>query len=227
MDIVFPSPEQNFAVNIADAQLSPQLFGPDGSKTAAAASLDRLDFCFTCLFVVELLVNLYANWLAPFLRSAYNVVDAAVIVLSVATLAGASVLPMSVVRTLRAFRALRLFGKFRCAPIASIHRTMMVQMHWVRGLNCHDGRQASRHDSGLEGIVGEALAGRREYSDAVASAASLGHYEPSGRDLTQRSWIHYPSVSLDHVSRPGPFAVDLHCAARSPVVTKAHSKRGA
>ena len=107
---------QNFAVNIAEAQLNPQLIGPDGSKTPTALSLDRLDFCFTCIFVAELLVNLYANWLGPFLRNGYNVVDAAVIVLSVATLAGASVLPMSVVRTMRAFRAVRLFGKFRRVP---------------------------------------------------------------------------------------------------------------
>ena len=110
--------EQNFAVNIAEAQLSPQLIGPDGSKTSVAASFDHLDFCFTCFFVAELVVNLYANWLATFLRNGYNIVDAAVIILSVLTLAGSTVLPMSVVRTMRAFRAVRLFGKFRRVPSA-------------------------------------------------------------------------------------------------------------
>jgi hypothetical protein len=107
---------QNFAVNIAEAQLNPELTGPDGTKTTTALYFERMDFFFTCFFVAELLVNLYANWLGRFLRNGYNIVDAAVIVLSVATLAGTSFLHMSVVRTLRAFRAVRLFGKFRRVP---------------------------------------------------------------------------------------------------------------
>ena len=99
---------QNFAVNAAQAQLNGQLVAPDGSFTDAGRFLDAADTAFTCVFTLELAMNAYA----PFLRSAYNLVDAAVVLLSLLALGPLNV-PVSILRVVRAFRVVRIFGRLR------------------------------------------------------------------------------------------------------------------
>jgi hypothetical protein len=103
---------QNFVVNAAQAQLNGQLVRPDGSLTDAGRLLDGLDIGFTCVFALELAMNAYAHWLAPFLRSGYNLVDTVVVLLSLLALGPINV-PISILRVVRAFRVVRIFGRLR------------------------------------------------------------------------------------------------------------------
>ena len=47
--------------------------------TIAQETIDRLNTFFTILFTVELAVNALANWLRPFLRNAWNFLDAFIV----------------------------------------------------------------------------------------------------------------------------------------------------
>ena len=106
-----PAPaRQNFIINAAQAQLNGQLLRDDGSLTPVGLALDRLDVAFTLLFTAELLVNAYAHWFAAFFASRYNLVDAAVIALSLVAL-GPINIPITVLRVIRAFRVVRVFGR--------------------------------------------------------------------------------------------------------------------
>ena len=62
---------QNFAANVASAQLNKSLVGVDGAPTDTARALERLDAAFVVCFAAELAVNAYAHWLRPFLRSGW------------------------------------------------------------------------------------------------------------------------------------------------------------
>lgn len=76
----------------------------------SAAVLDAIDTAFTLVFTAELLLNMYAHWLSPFLANRYNLVDTAVIALSLVAL-GPFHIPVSILRVIRAFRVVRIFGR--------------------------------------------------------------------------------------------------------------------
>ena len=57
-------------------------------------------------------MNLFAHWLRPFLGSGWSLLDAAVVLLSLVALGPVSI-PVTVVRLLRVFRVVRLFGRLR------------------------------------------------------------------------------------------------------------------
>ena len=103
---------QNFVVNATQTQLNGRLAASDGSLTDAGRLLDAADTAFTLIFALELTMNLYANWLAPFLRNAYNLVDTVVVLLSLLALGPINV-PISILRVVRAFRVVRMFGRLR------------------------------------------------------------------------------------------------------------------
>ena len=105
-----PPLPQNFAITAAEAQLASSLVSSDGGPTAVGAQLERVDMFFTLLFTAELVVNAYAHWLRPFLADGWNGFDVLVIGLSLAAL-GPVPLPANAIRTLRAFRVVRLFGR--------------------------------------------------------------------------------------------------------------------
>jgi hypothetical protein len=56
---------------VAAAQLNQSLAAADGSPTAAARTMDRLDTALVFVFAAELAVNAYAHWLTPFLRNGW------------------------------------------------------------------------------------------------------------------------------------------------------------
>ena len=101
---------QNFIVNAAQAQLNSQLIANDGSFSSLGRMLDRLDVAFTCVFTVELLINAFAHWFTPFVSNQYNLIDCLVIGLSLVSL-GPLEIPVSILRVVRAFRVIRIFGR--------------------------------------------------------------------------------------------------------------------
>jgi hypothetical protein len=103
---------QNFVINAAQAQLNNSLVNPDGTPTAAAEVLARGDISLTAIFTAELLVNMYAHWFKTFFSNTSNLIDLAVVALSLASLGPLS-MPISVLRMARAVRVVRLFSRLR------------------------------------------------------------------------------------------------------------------
>ena len=96
---------QNFILNAAQAQLNART-----DDDVVATDLDHIDVTLTCLFTAELMLNMYAHWFRLFFTSYYNLVDLVIISLSLAAL-GPINLPISVLRVIRAFRVIRIFGR--------------------------------------------------------------------------------------------------------------------
>jgi hypothetical protein len=66
-----PCSHQNFIANATEAQLNGTLQDLAGSQTHAAVVLMQVDYLFTAIFTCELLINLFAYWLTPFLTSGW------------------------------------------------------------------------------------------------------------------------------------------------------------
>jgi voltage-gated sodium channel len=101
---------QNFGVNAAGAQISTSLYNSDGSLTSAGSALELVDLIFTVIFTVELAINAFAHWFRPFVRDPWNHFDFCVVLLSLLAL-GSFPLPINVLRSVRALRVIRLFGR--------------------------------------------------------------------------------------------------------------------
>ncbi len=86
------------------------LVDSDGEPTAIGKSLERIDTFFTAIFTVELAINAYAHWFRPFMLDGWNMFDSIVVSLSLVAL-GPIDMPINVLRSLRAFRVVRLFGR--------------------------------------------------------------------------------------------------------------------
>ena len=99
---------QNFIANAAEAQI--ETTDSDGNLTPVGRRLEALDIFFTVIFTVELATNAFAHWFHPFVRNGWNAFDCIVVTLSLVAL-GPLNFPMNVLRSLRAFRVVRLFGR--------------------------------------------------------------------------------------------------------------------
>ena len=77
-----------------------------------SAAQDSLNLFFTIVFTVELVLNLYAQWLQPFFSDGWNLLDLVVVASSLIGLAPVD-LPVSLILSLRAVRVVRLFGKIK------------------------------------------------------------------------------------------------------------------
>eukprot|EP00961_Rhodomonas_salina_P264482 3574578-Rhodomonas_salina.1 len=98
-----------FLCSVANAQLNPV----DGSSVAFL--LEILDTVFTCIFVVELMINMLSGWFRKFWVGegwAWNIFDLVVVAVSVITLALKSDGRFASLRLIRAFRVVRLFRRF-------------------------------------------------------------------------------------------------------------------
>jgi hypothetical protein len=67
---------------------------------------------FTAVFAVELCINIFANWMHTFVRSGWNWFDLIIVVMSLLDF-GPFDNPLWLVRLLRAFRVVRLFGRVK------------------------------------------------------------------------------------------------------------------
>ncbi len=103
-------PRQNFVLNIVETQLIDDISNPDGSLTTIGSRIRILNIFFLNVFVIELLVNIAANWWRRFLRSPWNLLDVAMVTSGVLSTFS---LHMVVLRLLRIARVLRIFGKVR------------------------------------------------------------------------------------------------------------------
>jgi hypothetical protein len=97
---------QNFIVCVLDAQYKQD-------------SYDRFDDfvrivnnILTIFFAFELAVNMFANWLSDFVRSGWNWLDMFIVMMSLLDF-GPFDNPLWLVRLMRAFRVVRLFGRIR------------------------------------------------------------------------------------------------------------------
>ena len=100
---------QNFLANAIEAQINTENI--DGSLTYEGKILQILDYIFTSLFTIELGLNLFCNWFREFFSVGWNVLDLVVVILSLVAL-GPIPIPISIVRMIRVFRVIRVFGRF-------------------------------------------------------------------------------------------------------------------
>jgi hypothetical protein len=103
---------QNFITNLFEAQFNSDLADAAGNDTALGRAMAASNFFFTAIFAVELAINLFAHWLRPFVRNAWSMLDALVVLMSLVAL-GPVDIPITVLRLMRAFRVIRLFGRLR------------------------------------------------------------------------------------------------------------------
>ncbi len=95
---------QNFIICVMDAQ-----YKNDGT-TQFDRFVVNINYFFTIIFAVELGINMFSNWLSKFTRSGWNWLDLFVVVMSFLDL-GPFNIPDWLVRLMRAFRIVRLFGR--------------------------------------------------------------------------------------------------------------------
>jgi len=101
----------NFLANLIEAQYIDQITeGNTNTLTRLGRTLDSLNLFFTVVFTLELMVNALAHWFLPFVKNPWSMMDGIVVVLSLVAL-GPVNLPVSILRLLRAFRVIRLFGR--------------------------------------------------------------------------------------------------------------------
>eukprot|EP00277_Geminigera_cryophila_P040042 CAMPEP_0173112316 /NCGR_PEP_ID=MMETSP1102-20130122/45922_1 /TAXON_ID=49646 /ORGANISM="Geminigera sp., Strain Caron Lab Isolate" /LENGTH=600 /DNA_ID=CAMNT_0014013317 /DNA_START=71 /DNA_END=1869 /DNA_ORIENTATION=+ len=96
----------NFMCMAAEAQSNPE------QDSDAAIAFANMEFFFTCVFCVELALNMFANLFWDFVSSGWNWFDVFVIATAVVSLSGAIDTGGLVhLRLLRAFRVLRFFNR--------------------------------------------------------------------------------------------------------------------
>ena len=102
----------NFIFNIIEAQL---LTGPEAEHegTPMRKLFDNIDLAFTIIFTVELSINMYGNWARPFFTNSWSLFDLLVVSVSLLALFVSALPGFSVLRLLRVFRVLRLFGRLK------------------------------------------------------------------------------------------------------------------
>ena len=95
----------NFAISIIQSELA--------SRDPAQAYFDTMEMMFTCIYLVELIVNLYGHWFWEFVSSGWCWFDLIIVLMSLAdtmyVLVGGTGTGLSVVRLLRVFRIVRIF----------------------------------------------------------------------------------------------------------------------
>ena len=69
-----------------------------------------MNLVFTGVFAIELGINMFANWMNAFIRSGWNWFDLFIVLMSLLDF-GPFDNPLWLVRLMRAFRVVRLFGK--------------------------------------------------------------------------------------------------------------------
>ena len=119
---------QNFVVNLLESQFVNQLADGAGRQTALGRGMDAANDAFTAVFTAELLVNLFAHWLRPFLANPWSLLDAFIVLMSLVALGDANI-PVTVLRLMRAFRVVRLFGRlYALRKIITALSTSIVPM---------------------------------------------------------------------------------------------------
>lgn len=94
----------NFVVSATKVQILPD------KGTPAADFFYYFEWILNTLFLIELIVNLYANWFFAFWKDTWNIFDFLIVAISWMSMVG-NVPGISVLRLFRAFRVFRLFKR--------------------------------------------------------------------------------------------------------------------
>ena len=101
---------QNFITSILDAQFAEELSTRSGALTSLGRIDTSINLLFTFAFTVELVFNLFANWFDRFVSNGWNWFDVVIVGISLIDF-GISNIPDWLVKLMRAFRVIRLFGR--------------------------------------------------------------------------------------------------------------------
>lgn len=104
----------NFLVSVMQAQMLPV----HGSN--AHHVFQGLEVFFNVVFLLELLVNMYANFFLRFWCSAWNIFDFLIVMISITSMLATNLPGITVLRLFRAFRVFRLFKRIRCLQMILI-----------------------------------------------------------------------------------------------------------
>lgn len=98
----------NFLMSVVKLEVSA------AGKKSSQATMDAfqyIEYALTCIFFVELLINMYGSFLKPFWKSPWNVFDFLVVCISVLAIVVPGLPAMNALRLFRAFRVMRLFKR--------------------------------------------------------------------------------------------------------------------
>ena len=123
-----PSSENSETTSQHRAQRSgeiPREEGREGENGELQLVFDRMDMAFTLIYLIELIINLYAHWWRAFISSPWNFFDLFIVLFSIfevlyvdyglgsTTPEGQSGLDVNMLRLVRIFRVVRIFNKLR------------------------------------------------------------------------------------------------------------------
>jgi len=97
----------SFILNIANAEIVPD------EGTATFDFFENADMALTLIFLVELLINYFANAFMAFWEDGWNIFDFIVVTISLLALIMGGSGGINLLRLLRVFRVVRLFRRFR------------------------------------------------------------------------------------------------------------------
>jgi voltage-gated sodium channel len=101
----------NFALNIVETELQPN------KEDEMYKRFELVDLAFTAFYVIELAINLYVNWLTPFLKNGWSIFDAVCVISGLVgellQAIGNGEMNLTMIRTLRIFKIIRLFSRLR------------------------------------------------------------------------------------------------------------------
>ena len=99
----------NFVFSIAQTELNLEESSP------VASHFDIVEMCFTAVYLMELLGNIFGHWFRAFFRSAWNWFDLIIVGVSVFdavyVLSGGHGSGLNILRLIRIFRIFRIFNK--------------------------------------------------------------------------------------------------------------------
>merc|ERR1719461_2691841 len=102
----------NFFVSAIEAQMFPTEPIP-GKDDVAILAFTNGEYFFAYVFLIELLVNFYGNYFWDFWKSAWNIFDFLIVLISLLALYMQDLPGISVLRLFRAFRVVRLFKRIK------------------------------------------------------------------------------------------------------------------
>jgi hypothetical protein len=79
-----------------------------GQPPSLTNALEYSNLVFTCLFAIEMLLKIFADGCLKYIKNAYNLFDGGIVIMSVIELQGNKNSGLSVLRTFRLLRVLKL-----------------------------------------------------------------------------------------------------------------------